>query len=301
MASRGQRASKLGHAVASLTWVIWGCSGGPVIVDAPTVAAADDQQATCKVAKDPLNPMIIEWPGTSKVDFDVRSQDGVVAVSYAGCTLKVLPGCNIGGRYAMRVVTPARDRIAMENATDLYARLPLGAASLKGELSSGATLQLDYVAVGQRVAEGDPGAERRGECTGATHFVRSITVGAYSLDAMATGAAGGGLEVTGVGAGARHSEAVKHVRGSGDVDRCSATPEADGCNAVIQLSLSPLPGTATAAGAAAPGPDAAPPTSNPTGVSVAPPPSTGEMVHVPAGRQHKCAGYTGSDYACALR
>ena len=39
----------------------------------PTVEGAEEQQATCKVAKDPLNPLIVEWPGTSKVDLDSAS------------------------------------------------------------------------------------------------------------------------------------------------------------------------------------------------------------------------------------
>jgi TolA-binding protein len=227
-------------ALALLPGSLVACADKPLVVETPTIDANDDQQATCKVAKDPLNPLIIEWPGTSKVDLDVRSQHGLVAVSYAGCTLKVLPSCDLGGRYALTKVTPARDRMEMSTASDLYARLPLGAASLKAELATGSRLELDYVAVGQRLADAEP-SPPRGVCAGATHYVRSITVGAYSLDATATGSAGAGVDVAGAGLGGGRREGAKRVRGSGDVDACATRPDDPSCSAVIQLSLMPLP------------------------------------------------------------
>ncbi|MBK8937632.1 MAG: hypothetical protein IPM79_08290 [Polyangiaceae bacterium] len=64
-----------------------GCAGQQLIASTPTVEDADDQQATCKVAKDPLN-LVVEWPGTAKVDLRLASRRGPVAVSYSGCTMK---------------------------------------------------------------------------------------------------------------------------------------------------------------------------------------------------------------------
>jgi hypothetical protein len=119
------------------------CTGAAPLTEAPTLDGADDQVATCKVAKDPLNPMVIEWPGTSKVDLDAASQRNVVVVSYRGCTLKVLNGCTAAGRYDFIDTTPTRDQLVIGTTTDLYARLPLGAASLKGELDAGSSLKLD--------------------------------------------------------------------------------------------------------------------------------------------------------------
>jgi hypothetical protein len=142
-----------------------GCPSTQVIANTPTVEDADDQQATCKVARDPLNPLVVEWPGTAKVDLETASRRGLVAVSYSGCTMKILSSCEIKGEYDFEETTPARDRIEISDNNELYAKLPLGAASLKGELSAGASLELDYVAVGQRVAETAP-KSRRGDCQG---------------------------------------------------------------------------------------------------------------------------------------
>jgi hypothetical protein len=233
--------------VLALSAFLFGCPGKQVITETPTVEGAEEQQATCKVAKDPLNPLIVEWPGTSKVDLDSSSQRSVVIVSYVGCTLKVLTSCQarpkkgeeVDKPYDLTSVTPARDKLQIADQSDLYARLPLGAASLKGELSLGSSLELDYIAVGQRVAAKAP-EELSGDCDGATHFVRTITVGAYSLDVMAKGKAGASVDVGNAGAGVGREESRRNLRGSGDVDACSADPLSKECGAVLQLGLAPL-------------------------------------------------------------
>ena len=230
------------------------CAGAPtpLATKPPSVGDGDEQQATCKVAKDPLNPLVVEWPGTSKVALDSASQKGVVVVSYVGCVLKVLTSCQAGGTYELKSVTAVRDKVSIENETDLYARLPLGVASLKAELATSGRLDLEYVAVGQRETAKPP-VSVSGECAGATHYVRSIMVGAYSLDAVGTAKVSGAVELAGKGGGDEHKEGVRRLRGSGDVGSCAsgaASGKSD-CGAVLQLGLAPLMvsgGAVTAAG-----------------------------------------------------
>jgi hypothetical protein len=164
-------------ALTLVAFTLLGCPSQQLITEVPTVEDADGQQATCKVARDPLNPLVVEWPGTAKVDLESASRRGLVAVSYAGCTMKILTSCQIEGGYDLESTTPARDRIEISDNNELYAKLPLGAASLKGELSTGSSLELDYIAVGQRVANDSPKASK-GDCQDATHFVRTITAAA---------------------------------------------------------------------------------------------------------------------------
>jgi hypothetical protein len=228
--------------VVALSLPLLGCPGTQIITETPEVANADSQQATCKVAKDPLNPLIVEWPGTNKVDFDSASQRGVVFVSYVGCNLKVLSSCRAtsqGSGYEMTSVTPARDKVVMADQSELYARLPLGAASLRGELGLGSSLELDYIAVGQRIAKEAPRGYE-GDCEGVTHFVRTITVGAYSLDARAAGKAAAGADIGNAGGGVSRQESRRNIRGSGNVELCASDPSARECAAVLQLGLAPL-------------------------------------------------------------
>jgi len=220
-------------------FALTGCPGTQLIADTPTVEQADDQQATCKVARDPLNPLVVEWPGTAKVDLETASRRGLVAVSYSGCTMKILSSCEIKGDYDFEETTPARDRIEISDNNELFARLPLGAASLKAELSAGSSLELDYIAVGQRVAESAP-KSRRGDCQGATHYVRTITVGAFKLDARAKGKAGASVEVGSAGGGIGREESTKKLRAQGDVEACASKPNGPECGAILQLGLAPL-------------------------------------------------------------
>jgi hypothetical protein len=237
-------------ALALVASLASGCGPGNVIAKKKTIEEVDDQQATCKVAKDPLNPLIVEWPATSKVALDSASKRGIVVVSYAGCTLKVLNECHAKGDYEYTGVTPARDKIDISSQDDLYARLPLGAVNLKGELDSGSSLKLDYIAVGQRVSKEAPTELEGDGCEGATHYVRTITLGAYALDVQAKAEAGAGVEVGNAGGGAKRKEGDQRLRGSGDVDKCSGeSPRSEGaaveagCGAPLQLDLAPLRST----------------------------------------------------------
>jgi hypothetical protein len=231
-----------------LSLLLLGTAGCPnAIIEVPTVEGADDQVATCKVAKDPLNPLIVEWPGTNKVELDAATKSGIVLVSYKGCTLKVLPKCSIDGGYNFTPVTPARDTLKMSTVSDLYAKLPLGAASLKAELALGTTLELDYIAVGQRLASSAPKERVTGDCSLATHYIDRITVGAYHLDALASGELSGGVEVPGAGVGAGRKEANRRLRGSGELTVCEgqapnteSEAQASKCYAILQIGLSPI-------------------------------------------------------------
>ena len=154
--------------------------------------------------------------------------------------MKVLTSCEAGEGYEFRSVTPVRDKIEMSSESDLYARLPLGVASLKGELAKAERLELDYVVVGQREATKPP-AMLRGDCQGATHYVRSIMVGAYGLNSIGSAKIGASAVIGDIGAQGDLSREVRRLRGSGDVEACATGESSDAnCGAVLQLGLQPL-------------------------------------------------------------
>lgn len=226
--------------LALLAPTLGGCPSTQVVAKQIEVADADGQQATCKVAKDPMNPLIVEWPGTEHTNLQTSSRRGLVVVSYAGCTLKVLPACEVPGEYERITVTPSRDKLSIGSESDLYAQLPLGAASLRGELKQGANLELDYISVGQLVAKSSP-SSKSGACEGATHYVRTMTVGAFSLDSAAKGSASAGVDVGGIaGGGGQRRENVRNLRSTGSIQACAENPEDPSCSAVLKLGLVPL-------------------------------------------------------------
>ena len=225
---------------------ICGCPTTNLLVDRPHLDDVSDQMTSCPVAKDPLNPMIIEWPATDKMQLQGKSDEGVVVVSYVGCHLKVLKSCRAGGSYSLSTHQPARDVMHMTNESELNARLPVGFVSLKGRLAGGNSLELDYAAVGERKSDGPPD-KLEGGCEGATHYVRAMTLGAYVLDAVGRGEASLGVDVQGIGGDAGRKEARSQLNHSGDPQRCfdagkmsQEELDANQCNAILQLSLEPL-------------------------------------------------------------
>jgi hypothetical protein len=227
------------------------CSPGIV---APLVRAPEmpGDQARCRLAANQDNPLVTEWPASEKANLEARLGEGAVVVSYSGCSLRMLPRCRSGGAYRWKRTTIATDDIEIRNADELFAKLPLGAASLEGELERSGRLDVQTSVAGQFELEGfDPGATPKGpECQGATHVLGALSVGAFKLrsggsakvDASAsflggTASAGGGSE----------SEQTI-VREAGVPKHCEqateSAPDAD-CASPIQMFLQPLPASVT--------------------------------------------------------
>jgi hypothetical protein len=199
----------------------------------------------CKVSKDSARPMLVEWPAVEKAALQASTARGVVLVRYDGCRLKQLPRCRVSGEYDFIETSRAQDGFIVKNKTELFAKLPLGAISLEGELSQGKQLSLAYVAVGARTAD-VPGVGRaalKGECEGATHFVRTMVVGAYALSSEASVGGGAGVSVASAGVGGSHEKSTEVIRRDGNLEDCidESTPAADKrCQAVVQLILEPV-------------------------------------------------------------
>lgn len=236
--------------MSTLRWMGWlwvigvtsvACHRTPALhPDEPTLSGQTGMGATCSVAKDPLNPLIVEWPGTNRTELESVTQQGPAVVSYVGCVMKVLPACQASGAgsYEMVSTSPTREKLDIADESELKARLPLGVGSLRGELKQNTALQLDYVSVGQKVLKKAP-VTLTGQCEGATHYVRSITVGAYSLNTVATSSAGAGAGVGQADVGIDVKKNLGRVRGSGDVESCARGAK-DGCLAPLQLGLAPI-------------------------------------------------------------
>ncbi|MBW2523456.1 MAG: hypothetical protein JRI23_04750, partial [Deltaproteobacteria bacterium] len=214
---------------------------------APTV---DTGQAKCRVTGRE-NPLVTEWPASEKANLELRLREGGVAVAYTGCELRIVPGCQLGGSYRWHRTTPATDVFEMRSVDDLYAKLPIGAVSLEGELSQGGRLRMQTTVAGQLRLTPLTAPPAGSECRYATHVVTAMSVGAFRLSKETNLAARGGVgtPVGGVGAGTDGAQSL--LREAGDPARCAeATERAShpSCNSPIQLFLSPLHGPALPTG-----------------------------------------------------
>lgn len=209
--------------------------------------------AKCKVAPSQSSPLVTEWPASEKAHLESMLSDRTVAVSYSGCDLKILDACRIKGSYSFHRTTLATDTIEIKSEDDLYAKLPLGAVSLEGELQRSGRLAVRTTVAGQlRLNEEISDLPTTGACARATHVVTALSVGTFKL--LSGGGISGrvGVEVGGAGAGTKVSRDEEVLREAGDPSTCAQVKSADSssqCSSPIQIFLEPIERKATASAA----------------------------------------------------
>ena len=197
-----------------------------------------------------LRPFIIEWDATDSSSFQEHAKGDIVFVHYEGCELRVLDECrNEGNRGEQGAYKPtewtegALESIDIANEAELYAKLPLGHASLGARVEGGEKFHMEYYVAGTTIASRDAvyrdDIANKPECADATHFVYGFNLGAFALASAKNISASAGGSVFGFGAGGgekRSADAVKH---GGKLSVCDSdsAQEVLGCKAPIRLTL----------------------------------------------------------------
>lgn len=243
--------------------------GGPLVgcsrsqaptTRAPSATDALGGEALCSEHPAP-RPLLVEWPAADRASLEAAATGGVVAVQYDGCQMRVISRCEVGGGYDYQGTTRKHDEVRIRDRDALYAKLPLGAARLEGALARDGQLNVALEIVGQRTVGSNDVAVPRDtpDCREATHFVSTMSVGAFalytgsSLDASATAS----LAKTDVQAGGELRRSHEVLRTDGDLEACrdavsgaEAPPEQ--CGALLRVELTPIDrrGNGTTASAA---------------------------------------------------
>src|SRR3954469_3921546 len=137
-------------AVLSLSFVA-ACGAGNKT--GPNGGGLMDQTFAGQNACNPKNhdrPFIINWDATDQSSFQAHVQNDVAFVHYEGCELKVLYGCrddsmkgSFGSYKTVEWTSGGVESIDIHDKGELYAKLPLGAVSLGGSVSSGEKLHME--------------------------------------------------------------------------------------------------------------------------------------------------------------
>ena len=250
-----QRATTHGRTMERLALVAVSMLTSACMFQTPTTRAAailpraQGELGRCHVAASQSSPLVTEWPASEKANLEVLLTTGAVAVAFSCCSKRVLPDCRVRGAYRWTRTTPASDSLEINDADELFAKLPLGAASLEGELKRSGKLSVQTTVAGQLRLEGGGVADvpREGPCAQATHVVSALSLGAFALKAGGAGNASAGVTIASVGTGIKHENSADLLRSAGDFDSCSQGtdqgPHAN-CASPIQAFLTGIPGRA---------------------------------------------------------
>jgi hypothetical protein len=192
-------------------------------------------------------PLTVEWSASRRSQLEGRMAQGTVIVRATGCEITVLSQCSLKLPYKYAGLTPKTETVTIRDDNELFANLPVGAATLRGKLASSGALNVTMTLVGRMATE--PGRLHedmlQGGCEGATHVLTGATVGAFEFSSGASVGQEGGGQVLGIGAGASHRSSKDTISRDGDQGACSAGKAGDdrppgGCGAIVRIELSPL-------------------------------------------------------------
>lgn len=217
---------------------------------APTAAKAfGEAGGACGADGDA--PLVVDWPSHRRAELEATLRSGgVLLASYDCTTLRVLPDCRGPGGYAYQRVTLKEDVVRMSDADSIRARLPLAgaglAAELEGSLARGSSLDLG-LAIGGRWTTSTRAVyapELTAACKAATHFVRSVPVGAFAMSTGSKAKVRAVAEIFEAGARAESESARTHEARDGDLAACRGGGDdeapAAGCSAPLRVELAKI-------------------------------------------------------------
>lgn len=201
--------------------------------------------AKCSVAASREQPLVTEWPAPYKARLEALLQGGAVAVEYSGCDLKIVDRCRLSGTYAWKKTTLSTDTTDIQDEDDLYAKLPLGAAALSGQLRTSGSLHVQTTVSGQLqlIGKATEDATHGAECARATHLVTALSIGAFKLVAGGQAKVSGGAQLGNTGVGGSSAQSRSILRAAGDsvsCERATKDEPSPECKSPIQIFLTPI-------------------------------------------------------------
>jgi hypothetical protein len=249
MPSPSPRTISLALVSATLAFASCGGSGPPPTMSgrAGMLSQTAVAQKCGEAAHGHDRPFVVEWDATDLASFEAKAGRDTMFVDYEGCTLDVIYGCNDPnvaghlGTYGQPTSTSGTVQgFDVKNEGELYAKLPLGAASLSARVAAGEELHLKYFVSG--VATSTRDAVYRNEiqkypgCAKVTHFVWAYNIGAFTLESKENNSGELKASVGGAGTGGDRSHEQSDVAKGGDIASCT-TQDQRACRVPIRLAL----------------------------------------------------------------
>lgn len=207
--------------------------------------------AQCVGGHSSTTPDLMAWDSESRLNLSRLRNSGIVAVRYQahGCDvqMELLSNCIAHGSYEFTPYVSKERKIAHDES-ELYAQLPLGAASLTGKVAGNQSVRTDYLLVGEHALAPDATFKlsdfQGADCARATHVISAVYVGGFALVTGNERDIDAAVTVFGAGGGAGQSESVDRLANEGDPDACERAQKThmpdDACNVPLRVGLLPI-------------------------------------------------------------
>ncbi|MBZ5709477.1 sel1 repeat family protein [Nannocystis pusilla] len=229
-----------------------GCGAGTVgKAVRPTEPTAGEAlgavEVSCREGASDAQPLVVDMTSSERVDLEVAMKEGVAIVAYDCKSMRLLPACKLAGTYKFAGVSRKEEVVKLNDQGEIAANLPFNGVKIAGGVDRGAALDLALVLIGKQSttisSAGKP--ELTGRCDGATHFVRSASVGAFAVDVGTRGEARLVADVFGYGANAKSASQRQSLNKDGELGECRAATPDDlkppaQCRSAVRLELVPI-------------------------------------------------------------
>ena len=207
-ASLSRVLSLLGLGFATLT-ALDGCGAGGVgaaVRPKEATAAEGIGEGPCHEADNSGEPLVVDWKPEQRGDLELLMKENVAIVSYSCKGFKLLKDCKVDGKYGFLGMSSKEQVVKLNNADEVKANLPLGgigiAGNISAEMARGSTLDVAMIMIGKvkttwAKVQAD---ELKGDCDGATHFVKGAMVGAFVMETGTKGEVKSAAQMFGAGA-----------------------------------------------------------------------------------------------------
>lgn len=214
-----------------------------------------DRGQACKYVSSMSTPYVVGWDEIKLNDLQRAIHGGrPLAVRFEGCSLKLLKGCAAAdGQYQFSRATMTRSQtVELHSASEAIAEFQLGGMGLEAYFDTHDRLQVTRALGGTWEVKGqaeffddDLSGSR---CTGATHVVTEVDVGAYRVEGMQAKSGGakaqGGVGGARAGVGGSGSASRTELSQKGDPAQCRGSMWDEGpapdCNTPLRLTLQPI-------------------------------------------------------------
>lgn len=241
--------STLGAACAA---AVLACAGSADKARPKALSYAEASGATsCALVEGRNEPFVVDWRADKRIDLEETMTKGLVVVAYDCQKLALLPHCSVEGSYRFVGVTRREQLIRLESSEELRANLPLTGSTiiqrLGASLERGSTIDIAMTFIGKKSSSRPWVLQRelKGDCDGATHFVRSATLGAFAMQTGTRAKARTAADILAASVSGQGSSSEAVQNRDGDLEACRAA-NADGespprqCSAPLRLELTSL-------------------------------------------------------------